>query len=104
MVLMKYFSLILLSIFIWSCNESQPTAPKEINAKDIFTTRCAACHGMDGKMSVGGSKPLHTSALTDEEILYLVDNGSIPPYALEKKLEDFTRAVSIRRKLICTLC
>jgi hypothetical protein len=47
---------------------------------------------------------LGSKALTDEEILYLVDNGSIPPYALEKKLEDFTRAVSIRRKLICTLC
>jgi mono/diheme cytochrome c family protein len=82
MVLMKYFLLMVLSIFLWSCNESQPTAPKDINAKDIFTTRCAACHGLDGKMSVSGSKPLHTSALTDEEIIGQIKNGkgAMPPF------------------------
>jgi hydroxymethylglutaryl-CoA reductase (NADPH) len=40
------------------------------------------------------------SALTDEEIILLVNNGKIAPYALEKVLRDMERAVKIRRALI----
>lgn len=42
-------------------------------------------------------------SLTDEGILSLVDGGKIPSYALEKTLGDFTRAVKIRRDLICKI-
>ncbi|RIA91966.1 hydroxymethylglutaryl-coenzyme A reductase-domain-containing protein [Glomus cerebriforme] len=40
------------------------------------------------------------SALTDEEIILLTNNGKIAPYALEKVLGDLERAVKIRRALI----
>ncbi|CAG8531840.1 14759_t:CDS:2, partial [Acaulospora colombiana] len=40
------------------------------------------------------------SALTDEEVLLLVNNGKIAPYALEKVLGDHERAVKVRRALI----
>lgn len=40
-------------------------------------------------------------ALNDEEIILLSQKGKIAPYALEKILGDFTRAVKIRRALIC---
>lgn len=40
------------------------------------------------------------SALTDEEIILLVNNGKIAPYALEKVLGNMERAVKIRRALI----
>ncbi|KAJ3414255.1 3-hydroxy-3-methylglutaryl-coenzyme A (HMG-CoA) reductase isozyme [Chytridiales sp. JEL 0842] len=39
-------------------------------------------------------------ALTDPEILHLVDSGKIPSHSLEKALKDFVRAVKIRRALI----
>jgi hypothetical protein len=39
--------------------------------------------------------------LSDEEILALVDSGKIAPYSLEKTLGDFSRAVKIRRFLVC---
>ncbi|KAJ3333942.1 3-hydroxy-3-methylglutaryl-coenzyme A (HMG-CoA) reductase isozyme, partial [Kappamyces sp. JEL0680] len=39
-------------------------------------------------------------SLTDEDILSLVDGGKIAPYALEKTLGNFTRAVKIRRSLV----
>lgn len=41
------------------------------------------------------------AALTDEEIVLLGQRGKIAPYALEKVLGDFERAVKIRRALIC---
>lgn len=40
------------------------------------------------------------SALSDEEIVLLGQRGKIAPYALEKVLGDFERAVKIRRALI----
>lgn len=40
-------------------------------------------------------------ALTDEEVVLLGQRGKIAPYALEKVLGDFERAVKIRRALIC---
>lgn len=39
--------------------------------------------------------------LTDEEVVELVQKGKLAAYALEKSLKDFTRAVRIRRALIC---
>lgn len=41
------------------------------------------------------------AALNDEEIILLSQRGKIAQYALEKILGDFTRAVRIRRALIC---
>ncbi|KAF9191933.1 3-hydroxy-3-methylglutaryl-coenzyme A (HMG-CoA) reductase isozyme [Haplosporangium sp. Z 767] len=40
------------------------------------------------------------SAVTDEELVMLVNQNKIPSYALEKTLGDLTRAVKIRRALI----
>ncbi|CEL63158.1 3-hydroxy-3-methylglutaryl-CoA reductase [Rhizoctonia solani AG-1 IB] len=40
------------------------------------------------------------SSLTDEEVILLGQRGKIAPYALEKVLGDFERAVKIRRALI----
>ncbi|CAE6405861.1 unnamed protein product, partial [Rhizoctonia solani] len=40
------------------------------------------------------------SSLTDEEVILLGQRGKIAPYALEKVLGDFERAVRIRRALI----
>jgi len=49
-----------------------------------------------------GPRPVQASlsTLNDEEIILLSQNGKIAPYALEKVLGDFERAVSIRRALI----
>ena len=41
------------------------------------------------------------SGLSDTEVLTLVDHGKIPSYSLEKTLDDYERAVRIRRILIC---
>ena len=40
-------------------------------------------------------------ALNDEEIILLGERGKVAAYALEKLLGDYTRAVRIRRALIC---
>ncbi|RKP08644.1 hydroxymethylglutaryl-coenzyme A reductase-domain-containing protein [Thamnocephalis sphaerospora] len=40
------------------------------------------------------------AALTDEEVIHLVQSGKLPGYALEKRLGDFVRAVKIRRAVV----
>lgn len=39
--------------------------------------------------------------LTDEEVILMTQKGKIAPYALEKVLQDFERAVKVRRAVIC---
>lgn len=41
------------------------------------------------------------TALSDEEIIIMVQKGKMAAYALEKLLKDYPRAVRIRRALIC---
>ena len=50
-----------------------------------------------------GPRPVQESLklLNDEEVIVLSQAGKIQPYALEKMLGDFERAVQIRRALIC---
>lgn len=43
------------------------------------------------------------TALSDEEVILLVQKGKMAAYALEKSLKDLARAVRIRRALICAL-
>ncbi|KAI8902637.1 hydroxymethylglutaryl-coenzyme A reductase-domain-containing protein [Globomyces pollinis-pini] len=67
----------------------------------------------DTKTSVGGTSEVDKlmdswklngiTTLTDEQVICLVDAGKIPPYALEKTLGDYTRAVKIRREIISRL-
>ncbi|WFD03564.1 hydroxymethylglutaryl-CoA reductase (NADPH) [Malassezia obtusa] len=40
------------------------------------------------------------ASLNDEEVILLAERGVIAPYALEKKLQDFERAVLVRRALL----
>lgn len=50
-----------------------------------------------------GPRPVSVAlkTLNDEEVILLCQTGKIAPYALEKMLGDFDRAVRIRRALIC---
>lgn len=79
---MKNFFLSLLVLVVLSCNEKQPEAAGSINPKELYTTRCAACHGLDGKLTIGGSKPLHTSSLSAADIVQQIKKGkgSMPPF------------------------
>jgi uncharacterized secreted protein with C-terminal beta-propeller domain len=50
------------------------------------------------------SRPVSESLklLNDEEVIMLSQKGKIQAYALEKMLGDYTRAVKIRRALLCS--
>lgn len=50
-----------------------------------------------------GPRPVQVALklLNDEEVILLSQTGKIAPYALEKLLGDYNRAVRIRRALIC---
>ncbi|KAK9701866.1 3-hydroxy-3-methylglutaryl-coenzyme A (HMG-CoA) reductase isozyme [Basidiobolus ranarum] len=71
---------------------SKPVEKVEIPTSDVIRSvdECLAVLNSD----VG------PNGLTDPEVLSLVSNGKIAPYALEKVLKDHVRAVRVRRSLI----
>lgn len=77
---------------------SGPVAESHLVRSDSGTDVTDALDNLYEKFQKEGS-----DALCDEEIVSLVDGGKIASYALEKTLGDFTRAVKIRRVLICKL-
>lgn len=52
------------------------------NGEVIFTQVCAACHGQDGKLGVGGAKDLSQSTLKHQEVVQMVAKGKglMQPY------------------------
>ena len=53
-----------------------------INGKQIFTEKCALCHGGDGKLGVSGAKDLSVTQLPHAGIVEIVTNGknTMAPY------------------------
>ncbi len=78
-------SLVFIGLFlvVFSCNNgSAPQQESAPNGKDIYTTRCAGCHGLDGQLQLAGAKALPASQLKKEEIVAQVQQGkgSMPPF------------------------
>ncbi|MDB5258138.1 MAG: hypothetical protein JWM14_2833 [Chitinophagaceae bacterium] len=61
-------------------NQNEEAALK--NGKAIFTQVCAACHGQDGKLGVGGAKDLSLSKLPHVEVVQVIAKGKglMQPY------------------------
>ncbi|KAF9336812.1 3-hydroxy-3-methylglutaryl-coenzyme A (HMG-CoA) reductase isozyme [Podila minutissima] len=78
--------------------ESLPE-PKAVVESAIAKESWALVRPMDECMAIVKSSA-GAAAVSDEEIVMLVNNNKIPAYALEKTLGDLTRAVKIRRALI----
>lgn len=45
------------------------------DGKEIFETKCASCHGADGKLGLGGAKDLSATTLAQPEIVKIITNG-----------------------------
>lgn len=54
-------------------NQNADTALK--NGQAIYNVACAACHGQDGKLGVGGAKDLTASILSHAEKVDMITNG-----------------------------
>ncbi len=80
---MKSSILIGISLVVFSCNNGS-TPQQEItpNGKDIYTTRCAGCHGLGGQLQLAGAKALPASTLKKEEVVAQIQmgKGSMPPF------------------------
>jgi mono/diheme cytochrome c family protein len=80
---MKSWILLGFSLVVFSCNNgSQPHQVQAVNAKDIYTTRCAGCHGLDGQLQLSGAKALPSSNLSKEDIVAQIQKGkgNMPPF------------------------
>ncbi len=61
------------------------TTPAELG-KNIYETKCMACHGADGKMGLSGAKDLTMSTLTHDEKIALVQEGKNSMMAFKDQL------------------
>lgn len=46
-----------------------------MSGKEIYTEKCALCHGNDGKLAIGGAKDISLSRLNHTDIVQLITQG-----------------------------
>jgi len=63
-------------------------AQNNVDGEKIYKMQCVACHGMDGKLGVNGSKDLTASELTLEERITMIKEGKPPMMAYKNILEE----------------
>ena len=85
-------------------NELQESK-KEASFKSGFSRLDSAIDVQDSDLTdVLNNLKENPDSVSDEMIISLLDAGKIAGYSLEKTLGDFTRAVKIRRRIICNSC
>lgn len=95
-------STFIFSIVLTSCSsEESETALGEVVTEELtpqlrFERNCAACHGCNGKLGVGGAFDLTESTLDASEIENVIRNGRLgmPPqgqaFESDQELKDLT--------------
>lgn len=105
-MVLRITSLFFLGVIIsmTSCSESHTEKVEETSeqekkefslsdAKNLYTMKCASCHGTDGKLGMSGAKDLSISKITDQQIMCTIQSGQnampafkdvIPDYQLDK--------------------
>jgi cytochrome c551 len=88
---MRFLLTFFLGYFLFtSCGNSNnsPAVEHPVNAADLYLTRCAGCHGMDGNLQLSGAKALSASTLKKEEVVSQIKmgKGNMPPF--EGRLTD----------------
>jgi len=58
------------------------------HGQSVFLTRCALCHGEDGKMGLSGAKNLNESRLDKIQIMELLMNGKNTMYSFKNILQE----------------
>ena len=82
---MKWITIIS-CLILFACGESaKPSSDKAkgpIDAKTLFISKCALCHGHDGKQQYAGAKNLGESVLPLEEVVKIISEGkgNMPPH------------------------
>lgn len=56
-------------------NEVATKSPIKVDGKMVYSERCVACHGKDGKLGFAGAKDLTKSNYKLNEIIHQVTNG-----------------------------
>ncbi|CAN3355525.1 3-hydroxy-3-methylglutaryl-coenzyme A reductase 1 [Diutina catenulata] len=90
--------------FTPSVSSTQSAKPEPVVPKKAYTpslTPSDSNRSLDDL--VAAMKAGEVKSLADTEIAFLVSEGKLPLYALEKQLQDNTRAVVVRRKAMATI-
>lgn len=88
-MVLKNFIFILPFFILFSCDSKGTTeksteenASVEIpNGAELYVQHCTVCHGLDGKLGVSGAKDLTSSALSENEVVKMIETGknAMPP-------------------------
>ncbi|KAJ1967803.1 3-hydroxy-3-methylglutaryl-coenzyme A (HMG-CoA) reductase isozyme [Dispira parvispora] len=83
--------------------QTRPASPVSSYSKAVTVTPDSPSHPMrsvEECLTLAKAGPESAVNLSDEEVVALVQQGKIAAYSLENLLQDFTRAVRIRRSVI----
>jgi len=102
-VVLRAILLAFFGFMILSCggHEKNTNQKKKADGKKIFETYCVSCHGLDGKMGVGGAKDLSVSMLPLEEKIAIITYGKNAMTAFSNALnqEEITAVAVYLEKL-----
>lgn len=57
--------------------DNQPESTAARSGKEIYSSICVACHGIDGKAGNNGAADLSRSNLNAAGMAYIIENGSL---------------------------
>ena len=90
-----------------SCGGGEKKSPESVqnqsSGRNVYSSKCSACHGDDGTRGLAGAKDLSTSTLSDQEVTEIIKSGkgSMAGYGAilsEKELSQVVEYVKTLRK------
>jgi cytochrome c6 len=84
-----------LTLLLFGCQSSSDSSPKKAEpqgktsqtGKQLYTTHCTSCHGIDGKLGVSGASDLSKSNLSEQQVTAILSNGRNGMPAMKELLE-----------------
>jgi cytochrome c6 len=85
----------MLTPLLFGCQSSSDSSPKKDETQgktsqtgeQLYTTHCASCHGIDGKLGVSGASDLSKSSLSTKQVTTILSNGRNGMPAMKELLE-----------------
>ena len=112
---MRWISILLIALVIYSCGETPTTAGNSSIAalqdkidkdvvspelgKDVYSKFCKVCHGESGQLGIGGAADLSLSLLDSTNSVQVILKGKGAMVGYESKLSS-SQIESVRRHLL----
>lgn len=72
---MRNVIFLFIALLAVSCSETNEQKAVAINPQELYSKKCASCHGEQGDLTMGGAKKIKETQLTKEQIALQISEG-----------------------------